>query len=192
MIEINLLPQESKAKTAFIGKISLESKYLVYFFPLLFAVLIFIQISLLAVGMVQAVRFKTLDNKWKGLTPQREKLNNLKKASDILNFDAKIIQELSNRRQNWSQKLNRMSLDLVGGIWFNEILLSQKELVLKASVVSLQKDEMSLINRFINTLKDDVYFFKDFSSLELGLVQRKSIAAYDVIDFVATAKLKAK
>ena len=192
MIEINLLSEESKVKTKRIGKVSIESKYFLYLIPLVFAVLIFAHICLAAVGIAKNLQFGQLNSKWKKLQPQREQLNNLKKEYDVVTSGAKVMQELNSRRLNWSEKLNRLSQDLPSGIWFNEILVSRKDFALKASVVSLQKEEMSLINKFIDSLKNDTRFLRDFDKLELGSLQKKSIGGYDVVDFILTAKLKAK
>jgi len=192
MIEINLLPEEGKVKTRRIGKISIESKYLLYLVPIVFAVLILVHICLAALGIVKSLQFSQLDNKWKRLEPQRELLNNFKKEYDVVTSGAKVIQELNSRRLNCAEELNRLSLNLVSGIWFNEILLSRKDFVLKASVVSLQKEEMSLINKFIDSLKKDTCFLRDFDSLEFGSVEKKSVGVYDVVDFIVTAKPKAR
>ncbi len=192
MIEINLLSEESKVKTKRVGKVSIESKYFLYLIPLVFAVLILAHICLAAVGIVKSLQFSQLNNKWKKLQPQRELLNNLKKEYDVVASNAKLIQELNSRRLNWSEKLNRLSLNLPSGIWFNEILVSPKDFVLKASVISLQKEEMSLINKFIGSLKNDTRFLSNFDKLELGSVQKKSVGGYDVVDFILTAKLKTR
>ena len=192
MIEINLLSEESKVKTKRIGKVSIESKYFLYLIPLVFAVLIFVHICLAAVGIAKSLQFSQLNSKWKKIQPQRELLNNLNKEYDVVTSGAKVIQEMNSRRLNWSEKLNRLSQDLPSGIWFNEILASRKDFALKASVVSLQKEEMSLINKFIDSLKNDARFLRYFDKLELGSVQKKSIGGYDVVDFILTAKLKAK
>jgi len=189
---ISLLPEDSKAKTGGIGKINIGSRYFLYVIPPAFALLILAHICLAAVGIAKNLQFSQLNSKWKKLQPQRESLNNLKKEYDVLTSNAKLIEELNSRRNNWSEKLNRLSQDLPSGIWFNEILASQKDFVLKASVVSLQKEEMSLINKFIDSLKSDTRFLRDFSNLELGSLQKKSIGGYDVVDFILTAKPKAR
>ena len=192
MIEINLLPEDPRFKAKRIGKVSIESKYFFYLIPLVFAVLIFVHICLAAVGIAKSLQFSQLNSKWKKIQPQRELLNNLKKEYDVVTSGAKVMQELNSRRLNWSEKLNRLSQDLPSGIWFNEILVSRKDFALKASVVSLQKEEMSLINKFIDSLKNDARFLSDFNKLELGSVQKKSLGGYDVVDFILTAKSKAK
>jgi len=56
--------------------------------------------------------------------------------------------------------------------------------------VSLQQEEMNAINKFMDNLKKDSVFLKDFSNLELTSVQKKVIGGYDIADFVLSAKLK--
>jgi len=190
MIEINLLSGEPKAVKA--GKISIESKYFVYSIPLAFAVLLLAQTCLLTVGIAQAIQYNSLKGKWDKLIPQREELNNLKKNYEVSTSNAKLIQELNNRRISWSQKINRLSLDLPSGIWFNELQVSRKDFILKASAVSIRKEEMSLIKKFMDTLKGDTNFMKDLSSVELSSVQKRQIGAYDAVDFILSAKLKGR
>lgn len=191
MIEINLLPQELKVKLEKAGKISWEPKYLLYLIPLVFAVLISAHVYLACVSIAKNIHLSVLNSKWSRLNPQRELLNNLKKEYETTLTSSNLMKELDRRRLNCSERLNRLSLDVPSGIWFNEISLSQKEFVLKASVVSLEKEEMSLIKRFMDTLKTDTRFLEGFSSLELGLLQKKSIGGYDIVDFTLTAtKLK--
>ncbi len=192
MIEINLLPEESKVKSRKFGKVSIESKYFLYLIPLAFAALILAHISLAAVGIVKNLQFIQLNSKWEKLKPQRELLNNLKNKYEASSSNTKLIQELASRRINWTEKLNRLSQDLASGIWFNEIQASRKDFTLKASAVSLQKEEMKSINNFIDNLKGDTRFLRDFSNLELGAVQKRQIGGYDTVDFILTAQLKAK
>ena len=73
-----------------------------------------------------------------------------------------------------------------------DLVLDQKNMVLKGSVVSLQKEEFNLINGFIDSLKKDYGFIKDFNSLELSSIQRRVIVAYDIVDFILTGTQKAK
>lgn len=189
MIEINLSPEKLKVKAKRFAKVSIESKYFLYLIPLLFTVLILAHICLAAVGIAKNLQFSQLNSKWRLLQPQRGLLNDVKKEYDLLASGAKVTRELNSRRINWSEKLNRLSQDLPSGIWFNEILISRKDFILKASVVSLQKEEMRAINKFIDSLKNDKRFLSDFNNLELGSVQKKSVGGYDVVDFILTAKL---
>ncbi len=83
MIEINLLPEESKVKVRRAGKISIESKYFFYLVPIAFAVLILAHICLAAGAIVKTCQFKALQSKWNKLQPQRESLDNLKKEISL-------------------------------------------------------------------------------------------------------------
>lgn len=189
MIEINLLSQEEKVKTKKIGKLSIEPKYFLYIVPLILALLILVHLCIATVSIVKNIQFGALNNKWQGLKPQRDLVDNLKKQYDLSASDAQLINQLDSRKVKWSDKLNRLSTNLPSGIWFNEIQVSLKDFILKASVASLEKEEMSLIKAFIDNLKKDTLFLKDFTGLELSSVQKKSIGGYDVIDFILTANL---
>jgi len=56
-------------------------------------------------------------------------------------------------------------------------------------LISLQKEEMNLLNKFIDSLKKDNMFFKDFSALDLSSVQIRSLGGYDILDFSLTGIL---
>jgi Tfp pilus assembly protein PilN len=131
-----------------------------------------------------------LNNKWQRLLPQRKMLEDFKKRYAVFSSDIGVIQQLVKQRVNWSEKLNKLSLDLPSGIWFNEVSISSKNFFLKCSAVSLQKAEMNLINKFMDNLKKEIDFINDFSNLELTSVQRRIIAGYEVVDFVLVGTLK--
>lgn len=189
MIEINLLPEELKLKTRkAISDIKLRR--ILYLLPLFFGILIMIHIYLAGALIIKNIQLNSLNNKWQMLKPQRKLVEDFNKECEGLSQDAKIIQQLISQRINWSEKLNKLSLNLPSGIWFNEISLSRKDFVLKASVVSLQKEEISQIYKLTDNLKNDRDFFKDFNDLELSSVKRKVVGGYDVVDFILTGKLK--
>jgi Tfp pilus assembly protein PilN len=189
MIEINLLPEELKTKAKKIAK-STQLSQLLYFIPLAFGILIIIHIYLFGVFITKSLQFGALNNKWEMLQPQRKILEDFKKGYEAPSSDASIIKQLIGQRIFWSAKLNKLSLNLPKGTWFKELSIDHKNFILKGSVVSLQKEEMNLINKFMDNLKKDRDFFKDFSNLELTSVQRKVIGGYDVADFILVGTLK--
>ena len=191
MIEINLIPQDlKKTKDKKFNLKSLPPQYLLYLILLIFGILICLHIYLIAITTLKNVQLRLLANKWDNLGPQRKILDDYKKEHEIFSADAKVIQQLSSQRINWSKKLNKLSLNLPAGIWLNELSLNQKNFSLKGSALSLQKEELTLINKFMDNLKNDAGFFKDFTSIELSSVQRRVIAGYDVVDFILAGKLK--
>ena len=191
MIEINLLPEglklEPKNKKTALG---IQPEKILYLMPFVFAILICLHFFLLLAGVVKSNQYRILNNKWQKLEPQKKILETYNKEYSILSEDAKITQQLLAQRINCAQKLNRLSLDLPSGIWFNELFVTPRSLVIKGSAVSLKAEEINLIKSFMDNLKTDAVFFKDFTSLELGTVQRNTIGSYEVSEFTLTANLK--
>jgi len=194
MIEINLLPQELKPEpqSKKIGITGPRLRQFLGLIPLIFGILLCIHLYLFAVTIVKSSQFNILNNKWQKFEPQRKMLESFNKEYALLYEDALVSQQLLRERIAWSGKLNKLSLALPSGIWFNEISVTPKDLTLKGSIVSLQSQEMNLIKIFMDNLKKDTVFFKDFSNLELGSVQRKTIGGYDIVDFILAGTLKTK
>lgn len=190
MIEINLLPQELKVKGIKFDIEFIRSKKLLSFILPAFGLLICIHIYLCTLAIIKNYQFHRLNRKWQNLKPQREILEEFKKEYDVSSTDAKTIQKLLGQRVNWAEKLNKLSINLPAGVWFNELGLTKKELTLKGAVISVEKQEISLINQFMDNLKNDAGFLKDFNALELGTVQRKTIAGYDIVEFILKGTLK--
>jgi Tfp pilus assembly protein PilN len=193
MIEINLLSEEykPKGKAVKVG-VGLDQKKLIYVIPAAFAILILLHLCLLVVGIIRGAQLAGLQKQWKSLEPERKQLEEFNKEYDAYTRDAALIKKLSEQKIIWSGKLNRLSLNLPSGIWFTDIAVNAKEMNLRGSVVSLQKTELALINKFIDALKSDDTFFKDFNSLQLGPLQSRTVYGYDVTDFNLKGVLKGK
>ena len=193
MIEINLIPEElkvkAKGKNLFAG---FNLKYAVYGILSAFAFLILIHLLLGIVGLFQVSQLRSLESKWKGLGPGRQRLEEFNKQYSAYSQDAALVKQLTEQRINWPEKLNRLSLDLPSGIWLTELSVSPREFFLRAAVLSQGKMEMSIINRLIDALKNDAKFLKGLGNLELGPLQSKSIAGYDVTEFTLRGALKIK
>lgn len=200
MIEINLLPEELKDKhkgktkrTAApisAGPANFKVQYFIYLIPLALGILICTHIYLGLMYFVKTAGLRQLTNKWQGLEQQRKELEIFNAEYAVISEDAKAIQQISQSRVNWAQKLNLLSSGLPSSIWYNEIYVSPNEFILQGSVLALQKEEMILINKLISSLKNDPDFFKDFNNLELNSVQKKTIGSYDIFDFILQGALK--
>jgi len=193
MIEINLLPAELRVAPKS-KKISIDLKpnKLLALIPILVGLIVLIHIFLAIGGALKASQYRALKNKLLKLEPQRKELEDFNKEYSILLQDAQAIQQMIGQRIIWSQKLNRLSIDLPSGIWFSDLSVTPKDFILQASAVSLNKEEMNIITKLIDNLKNDPVFIQDFSNLELNSVQRRVIGGYDVIDFILTGTLKPK
>ncbi|MBI4972859.1 MAG: PilN domain-containing protein [Candidatus Omnitrophica bacterium] len=189
MIEINLLPEELKAKPKE-RKTKLEPKAVFYLAPVIFALLIATHIYLAVVNIKNSYQLKALNNKWQAQEPQRKILDSAKEEYDILSADVQAIRQLAAERINWAEKLNQISLGLPSGVWLNEISLAGNKFNLNGSAISLQKQEMSLINKFLTNLKNDPDFFHGFNSLDLDSVQKRAVGGYEIADFIFRGSLK--
>ena len=154
MIEINLLPPElrSKAKRAETVKpTGKQPVYLFYIIPALLALLVCVHVYVAVTDAVKGRQLASLDNKWRSLEQRRKEVTEFKKEFDAATNNINTIQQLTSQRINYAEKLNKLSLYLPKGVWFVDLVLDQKNMVLKGSVVSLQKEEFNLINGFIDS-----------------------------------------
>jgi Tfp pilus assembly protein PilN len=190
MIEINLLPEEIKAKKVSAQPTPLDN--LVYLLPI---VLVIVLITHMYLGIVYATRSQVLaglEKRWRTMEPQRQEVMGMKSELDASSSETRIVQAYTAKRVLLAPKLNRLSLNLPPGIWFSNVEFGRKDLVVKGSVVSLKSDEIDMVNTFLEDLKKDRDFNNDFSSVEVGALQRRTVGSYDVVDFVLTAALSPK
>ena len=189
MIEINLLPEEFKTRIRRTERDS-KIKQVIYLIPLLVVVLALAHIYFTIMLVSKNIQLGKLTKEFSNLEPQRKIIEQHKQ--ELVSQDAGLSQQLTKHRIVWSQKLNKLSLDLPSGIWFKEIDITDKGVLIKGVAISLQKEEMALINKFIDNLKNDPGFFADFSKIELNSVQRKIVGGYDTVNFNLDLALKQK
>jgi Tfp pilus assembly protein PilN len=187
MIEINLLPEEVRAKNKMAEQTGIPPFLLVI--PLVLALLL---VAHLVLGVIQGIKSSQLgilNSTWNSLSVKKKEVDEFKSQRQFQAKDIGAVQALLNKRTNWAQKMNRMSQVLPGGIWFTELSISQTSFTLRGSVLSLQKDEFAAINVFLEALKNDKAFYDGFTSLELGPLKRKRIGEYEVFDFILNGVL---
>ncbi len=189
MIEINLLPEELRRSSK---KFELDTKYLIYLVPLMLCILVPINVILGIIGFSKGYQYATLNRTWKSLETQRRSVEAFRKEHDISSVDAKAVQQLMAQRLNVAEKLNKLSFFAPAGVWFEEVSFASKAFTLRGTAVSLKKEEMLLINKFLDSLKTDAGFVKFLSGVELSSVQRSVIGGYDVVDFVFTGNVVVK
>ncbi|KPK96928.1 MAG: hypothetical protein AMJ95_11675 [Omnitrophica WOR_2 bacterium SM23_72] len=191
MIEINLLPEELKAKVSSRkDRVTIEIKYFVYLIPLTLVLLLLVHINLGVLLAAKHNQIAGLNKKLLSMEPEKKQLEIFNKESALQTQDSSAIKAWVEERVVWSEKLLALNNSLLPGIWFTELSVTPPNFTLRASVVSLQKEEMDIIKKFIDLLKSDTTFFKNFSSLELGSVQRRTIGSFDVLDFTLAGTLR--
>jgi Tfp pilus assembly protein PilN len=201
MIEINLLPEELRAKTK---TKNLEHKTVtapaafspqqlfIYAIPFLLGLLICVHIFFAVISISKNGQLIALNRKWMELAPQKKALDEFSNNYSSTSADTSLVASLNSKRILWAQKLNKLSLNLPSGVWFDEITISAKNIVIRGSIISLVKEEVNLINKLLDNLKADSQFSMDFTSFELSNVQKKNVGGYDIADFMLTGVLKAR
>jgi Tfp pilus assembly protein PilN len=191
MIEINLLPEELKVKAEASKKTqNLDPRYFLYLIPFTVAVLLSVHLYLGGWFLIRRHELARLEKTWQGLEANRRQLEEFNKENTVFRHDTSMVKTLLGQRVAWSQRLNKLSHAIPSGIWLTELSLTTREFTLRGSVISLEKDEMALVKRFVDSLKEDSSFFDCFSILELSSVQRKTIGSFDVLDFTLIGSLK--
>jgi Tfp pilus assembly protein PilN len=196
MIEINLLPEERrvKIKAATAKTVTAPApedlKKLFYAVPAVIGILVFIHIYLVIAQILASVSVGAMEKKRQALTPQMTGLSGFKSKFEIDSQDQQMMHDLAAKSIFWSRKLNRLSADLPAGIWISEISASPRVLSIRCSAVSLETDEIELINKFLSALKDDPDFYGDFSNYDLGSVQKRMLGSFEISDFPVTMEVK--
>ncbi|MFA5287684.1 MAG: PilN domain-containing protein [Candidatus Omnitrophota bacterium] len=200
MIEINLLPEELRnrvvkpVKPVKSGAVREGAKpglqQLILLIPFIFVVLVIAHIAIVFLGVTRYSELSVLKGKWERLLPERKALEDFNNEHTLYSGDSKDIQKLVDERINWAEKLNRLSLILPPGIWFESISVSGKAFNLHGKVVSLDKEEVALLRNFIDDLKNKPDFAKNFNTLDLNSIQKETIGGYEVADFTLTGVLK--
>ncbi len=201
MIEINLLPEELRVKTKTKSlehetvtkhAVFSQEQLFIYAIPALLGVLICAHIYFAVISISKSSQLVALNRQWIELEPQKKVLDEFNNEYFAVSQDASLIQSLNSKRILWAVKLNKLSLNLPSGVWFNQVTITAKDIVIQGSVISLAKEEISLINKLLENLKIDSDFSKDFTSFELSSVQKKNVAGYDIADFILTGVLRAR
>ncbi|MFY9402214.1 MAG: hypothetical protein WAQ07_02240 [Candidatus Omnitrophota bacterium] len=199
MIEINLLPEElrnrvikplKQAEGADLKKIG--PKLLIILIPSVFLLLLLVHIYFAFLLSVRSHKLNALKAKWENSFLQRKALEEFNAQHALISLDTKEMERFLSEKINWSEKLFKLSISLPEGVWLESLSGNKKEFFLKGKAVSLKKDEVSLIRNYVEMIKADSDFMKNFSSLDLTSIQKSFIGAYEVADFSLSGSLKKK
>jgi Tfp pilus assembly protein PilN len=189
MIEINLLSEEFKPKSQSLDTRQLRQVLLIGV-PVLFGLLLLIHLYLGCLLFIKSVQYRSMNKKWAQQSSPRRKVEAWKSECKISSQQSEEIERLLKQRITIADKMQVLAQALPGGIWFNQLTLEGKLFSLKGSVVSLQEDQMRLLNSFLGRLKKEAGFFDDFSRLETGRITMRSLAGLSIMNFILEGELK--
>jgi hypothetical protein len=220
MIEINLLPEESKknkrspSKTD-LSALSMSSLPIVGILVSAVGAVLLIQLILFVLGTMNGATLKSLTLEYNGILPKKQETEKLKIRVDEMNKKVGSINELMVKRFSWEKKLNALSDAMTPGIWLTELNYEEKlsdaaniepagkkggqavgsslarHLILSGAASNTGEEGTALIGRFIKSLKDDPAFYSDFSGIELDTIKREKIDEQEIMIFKITCLFKA-
>ncbi|TRZ50519.1 MAG: hypothetical protein D4S01_06535 [Dehalococcoidia bacterium] len=209
MIELNLMPKDmqvfenKKKKTSFGFKVPNMSPAPVIIGVI--SVIILSQIILGLIAFVQRKQFIAVTKALSDIAPQQSIASVLKKEVDELSGKFTVIEGLTQGSIVWSKKLYDLNKAMTDGIWLSSLSLNietpvsarqygtagmaqgpgnKQTLILTGFAISSgQTEETATVGRFIDSLKKDKDFFKDFDDIKLSSIQRESYGSTDVMNF---------
>ena len=193
MIDINLAPEnlKKKKKSSTLSAMNVPQEIVVGLVGGLLALLLFVHIILQGVIFFQFIQHARLNKEWESLKPEKENTDKILTDLRVLQTKIKNVENLTTaKRILWSKKLNDISDSIPREIWLTKVSLEEKILTIEGSAVSKNQDQMVSVGNFTTKLKEQKTFMKDFSSLEVGVMQRRKIQTTEIADFSVTAKLK--
>lgn len=188
MIIINLLPL-CQRKTERRINLSANFPYKAYLFAAI-AVLLFLHFSLFSLAVVKKIQIMRLSGAWSKMEPESKESASVRRDIKELEARANTLRGIFSRRASLTEILSGLGLSLPRGLWLESFSYGDEGLVIQGSVVSLEQNEMTLIGRFLQDLKNNKVFQAVFSKIELSSVQRRTVKTYDVVDFVFTGDFK--
>src|SRR3989338_7751834 len=186
MIETNLLPEELKPKAK---KINLALAWPMYLLGII-AILVCLHLYLAIGCLIKHRQLGLLEKKWQAMEPERKALEAFNKKYLGAGADASRVEGSLRKRIIWARNLNSLSLSLPSGVWLRALSISGCKFILSGSAVSLQREELNLIKKFIDNLSNEAPFFKNFEALEITSTQRREFGGYDIMDFILTGRIK--
>lgn len=142
-----------------------------------------------AVWLTGMGRLSSTKAAWQKVLPDRIKLDAVNKETGDLKKKFNMLADMTTRKSVlWAPKFNAISDALPKGLWIRRMTLDKVGLTIEGGVVSRSQNEINNVGMFIAALKQNDYFMKGFSSLEVNSIQRGKNNSVEVTDFTVMAK----
>lgn len=131
MIEINLLPEESKKKESRFNKIdfsglAVKNVSVVNIAITAIGILMAVHFILFLVGNTSKMAYGSLSKKYNELLPGKKIADTLKAEVDVINKKVSAIDGLMVNRFSWAKKLNALGDSVTPGIWLSDLIYDER------------------------------------------------------------------
>ncbi|MFC1709903.1 PilN domain-containing protein [Candidatus Omnitrophota bacterium] len=181
MIKINLLPSAARKKE--ISK-KFKAPVIIYFVTM---AVVSLHLIFFVLNVYKKAQLGSLEGSCERSQPQFKEIEVLKNNLTIKRDRVKVMEYILSRNIYFTEFFNKINLAIPKGLWLNRLNFSYNSLVIGGSVFSFGTEEISLVNKFFNELKNDQFFLDNFNNFSLDSVQRRIIKEYEVLDFLLTA-----
>ena len=216
MIELNLLPEELKKKKK---RIELPEIPFIPIGLVLIGTLVVIQLLLSGWIAITRAQISSLEKTWQELAPKKTELDSIKKRISTTSKKAQVIEYLIDKRMSWARLLGELSDSVTNDVWLTSLSYDEKieapeketsrdssknkikskpktyktsTLTISGSASGKGEEGTAYIARFIQSLKNNKDFFKNFSDVELVSIKQGSVADLDVMNFKLACRFKQK
>ncbi|NQT06524.1 MAG: hypothetical protein HQ575_03185 [Candidatus Omnitrophica bacterium] len=220
MIEINLLPDELKAKRKAFKIPDATAAFL----PAAVGIAIFFVVThlvFITVIRVNKAAYGKMERGWSSIREEKESIELIKRDGLSVKKRLDAIESLTHKKILWSKKLNQLSDLIIPGVWFTRVSIDKKTVVIEKNRTGLLKkdigtssrnktsqnlivsylniegevsssfgDELAIIGKFIERLKSDADFFRDFSNIELVSTELNKIGDTETMSFKINSYFK--
>lgn len=212
MIHIDLLPEDIKIKRKKQFRMPQLNVGLLPVLIGVVILLVISHVSLLIAVNINKSSYARMSKEWKVAEPKKKSIESIRKENIKNNKHVISIEELMKKKVLWFAKLNRLSDLIIPGVWYTGITLDEKTIVkepvkkprtrkvvgrgqskaktintpylkIEGEVSSSYGEELAIIGKFIDTLKSDKEFFKDFTNIELDSTELHTIVDTEVMKF---------
>ncbi len=201
MIEINLLPPEIKNRKR---QIELPEISFLPIVGILAVILAAVYVMVAMFSSFQGKKLTQLEAEWEEIAPEKRHADRMKRDLGALENRVNAIEDLMRERPLWSKRLMGLNDSMIPGIWLRRFWLEKRQetVVLpgkgdeqitevktvrvfhvEGSVAASGGEETAAIGRFIRSLKMNEEFFEDFSDIQTGAIQRRTMQDIEVMNF---------
>ncbi|MBL7069102.1 MAG: hypothetical protein ISS34_04520 [Candidatus Omnitrophica bacterium] len=217
MIEINLLPENLRKKKPIfqMPEIKITSAPIIIGIAVL---LVLIHgLTMLTINL-QRRAIDKMSVEWQREKIEKESIELTRRENIKMRRKIDAIEDLMSRKILWAKKLNQLSDLVIDGIWYTSLSIDRKTVIvepkegasgksmamrrfatervqipylsIEGEVSSSYGDELAIISRFIDGLKSEKDFFKDFSNIELDSTTLHEIENVEVMKFNINCYIK--
>lgn len=135
-----------------------------------------------------------LDNKLSKLKSNYQEIEILNKRKGELNERLSFYQGIFEKDILWSEKLSLINAAIPPQVWLTSIYTEAKPnriLVIKGSAASSVESEIiDSISQFVDRLKKEISFSKDFAEIKLGPLVSEKKGNFNVMNFSLVCRFK--